>query len=240
MTTSSRPIQRVFLAGAAGAIGRRLVPLLRASGMAVTGTTRTESRAEHLIGLGVEPVIVDMFDADQVVQAVTAAKPDIVIHQLTDLPQQFDPQIMDAARIRNARIREIATPNLMRAAKAAGVNRAIVQSICFAYAVGPSPHLETDLIESPSVMAMEAAALGTPGVEGIVLRYGRLWGPGTWTNVPQGPSPLHVDAAAQAAVLAISRGSAGSYNIAEPDGAVSITKAERELGFDATFRLPPG
>ena len=85
---------------------------------------------------------------------------------------------------------------------------------------------------------METAALHTAGVEGWVLRYGRLWGPGTWTDVPQGPAPLHVDAAAHAAFLAITRGTAGIYNIAESNGAVSTLKAERELGFDASFRLP--
>ena len=239
MNNFGPPATRVFLAGAAGAIGRRLVLLLRTAGYSVVGTTRTESRAEQLRAVGVEPVIVDMFDAERVLDAVTAAKPDVVIQQLTDLPQVFDPETMDAARARNARLREIATPYLMRAAKEAGVRRAIVQSICFVYAPGPLPHAETDPIESPSVQAMEAAALGT-GLEGIVLRYGRLWGPGTWTNVAQGPAPLHADAAAHAALLAITRGNAGIYNIAEADGEVSTTKAERELGFDANFRLPPG
>jgi nucleoside-diphosphate-sugar epimerase len=161
-----------------------------------------------------------------------------VIHQLTDLPQVFDPAAMDAARARNARLREEATPHLMRAAQAAGARRAIVQSICFVYASGPEPHVEADAIDSPSVRAMEASALGTARVEGVVLRYGRLWGPGTWTDVPQGPAPLHVDAAAHAALLAITRGSPGVYNVAEADGAVATAKAERELGFDANFRLP--
>jgi len=238
MSPSPSPPLRVFLAGAAGAIGRRLVPLLAASNFTMVGTTRTRARAEQLRAAGIEPVIVDMFEAEAVLRAVVAAKPDVVIHQLTDLPQVFDPLAMDAARARNARLREEATPNLMRAAQTAGAKRAIVQSICFVYAAGAQPHVETDAIDSPSVQAMETAALHTAGVEGWVLRYGRLWGPGTWTDVPQGPAPLHVDAAAHAAFLAITRGTAGIYNIAESDGAVSTLKAERELGFDASFRLP--
>jgi len=238
MSPSPSPPLRVFLAGAAGAIGRRLVPLLAASNFTVVGTTRDRARAEQLRAAGIEPVIVDMFEAEAVLRAVVAAKPDVVIHQLTDLPQVFDPLAMDVARARNARLREEATPNLMRAAQAAGAKRAIVQSICFVYAAGPQPHVETDAIDSPSVQAMETVALHTAGVEGWVLRYGRLWGPGTWTDVPQGPAPLHVDAAAHAAFLAITHDTAGIYNIAESDGAVSTLKAERELGFDASFRLP--
>ena len=238
MSASLSGKTRVFLAGAAGAIGRRLVPLLTAYGFEVVGTTRAEARAEQLRAAGVVPMIVNMFDADAVLRAVIEASPTVVIHQLTDLPQVFDSQAMDAARVRNARLREEATPNLMRAATAAGARRVIVQSICFAYAEGPGPHAESDPIDSPSVRAMEAAALGTAGIDGIVLRYGRLWGPGTWTDVPKGPAPLHVDAAAHAAFLAITRGTAGVYNIAEADGTVLTDKAQRELGFDANYRLP--
>ncbi|MGA9323195.1 MAG: dTDP-glucose 4,6-dehydratase, partial [Xanthobacteraceae bacterium] len=84
---------------------------------------------------------------------------------------------------------------------------------------------------------LEGAVLNAPGIDGIVLRYGRLYGPGTW-NTPNARAPLHVDAAAQAALLALTKGAPGIYNIAEDDGAVSIEKACRELGFDPDFRLP--
>jgi nucleoside-diphosphate-sugar epimerase len=84
---------------------------------------------------------------------------------------------------------------------------------------------------------METAALATPGIEGLVLRYGRLWGPGTWTETAVGPCPLHVDAAAHAALQAITRGAPGIYNIAEDDGTVSTAKARKELGFDPMWRL---
>jgi nucleoside-diphosphate-sugar epimerase len=124
----------------------------------------------------------------------------------------------------------------------------IAQSIAFAYADGPEPHAESDPIasaegEKPSavtargVRALETAVLHTPGIDGIVLRYGRLYGPGTWNAAASGRGPLHVDAAAQAALLAVSRGAPGIYNIAEDDGALTVEKAHRELGFDAAFRL---
>jgi nucleoside-diphosphate-sugar epimerase len=232
-------IMRIFLAGATGVIGRRLVPLLRAAGMTVIGTTRSPDRAESLRAIGVEPVVVDMFDAAGVRRAVTEARPDVLIHQLTDLPQVFDAAAMEKARARNARLREEATPLLMRAAREAGVRRAIVQSICFVYRPGNTPHPESDPIDSPSIDVLETATLGTPGIDGVVLRYGRLWGPGTWADKPDGlAAPLHVDAAAHAAWLAIDRGPPGIYNIAEDDGAVSTLKAREFLGFDPAFRLP--
>lgn len=191
-----------------------------------------------LAALGVEPVVVDMFDAEAVMRAVVAARPDIVIHQLTDLPKKFDPAAMPAARERNARLRAEATPILMRAARSAGVRRVVVQSICFAYAGSQTPHLESEAIASPGVSAMESAALNTAGVDGVILRYGRLWGPGTWADTPSGlTAPLHVDAAAHAAFLAITRGPPGIYNVAEDDGTVLTTKARTELGFDPNFRL---
>lgn len=231
---------RIFLAGATGAIGRRLVPLLRRDGLTVFGTTRSMEKAEALRRAGVEPVVIDMFDAAAVERALALAKPDVVIHQLTDLPQDFTPAAMEAARARNARLREEATPILLRAAQAAGATRAIVQSIAFAYAEGPLPHAETDPVALPSIRTLETATLTTAGVDGIVLRYGRLWGPGTWTERRDGlVTPLHVDAAAHAAWLALRCSSPGVYNIAEDDGSVTVAKARAELGFSPDFRLLP-
>jgi nucleoside-diphosphate-sugar epimerase len=79
--------------------------------------------------------------------------------------------------------------------------------------------------------------MGTPGLAGVVLRYGRLFGPGTWAEKPTGAGFVHTDAAAQAALLAVDRGGPGIYNIAEDDGLVSIAKARKELAFDPGFRL---
>lgn len=232
---------RIFLAGASGAIGRRLTPLLIAAGHEVTGTTRSVDKVQELAAGGVDAVVVDVFNAGAGRDAVVRARPEIVIHQLTDLPHVLDPALLRDALSRNSRLRIEGTANLVAAAQSAGARRLIAQSIAFAYAGGPEPHAETDVHASGDdddargVRALEEAALGAPGIEGIVLRYGRLYGPGTW-NAPNARAPLHVDAAAQAAVLALTRGAPGIYNIAEDDGAVSIEKARRELGFDPAFR----
>jgi len=236
---------RIFLAGAAGAIGRRLVPLLVRAGHEVTGTTRSQEKANALQGQGAIPVIVDVFDAAALNAAVAAAKPEIVMHQLTDLSAQN----MAEARERNARIRVEATPILVNAAKAVGARRVVAQSIAFVYAPGREPLDEFAPLNLRSedssarrsaegVAALEKAVLETPGIEGVVLRYGRLYGPGTWSETASGKAPLHVDAAAHAALLALTHGTPGIYNIAEDDGTVSVEKAKRELGFDSSFRLP--
>ena len=237
---------RIFLAGASGAIGRRLSPLLLGAGHEVTGSTRTEKVARELESAGVHGVVADVFDADALKRAVVAARPDVVIHQLTDLPRVVtDEAQLAAAYPRNARIRIEGTHNLVAAAKAAGAQRFIVQSVAFAYAAGREPHVETDplnIADGPRVVTVRAAAameqqVLASGMEPVVLRYGLLYGPGTWTEGPARKPPVHVDAAAHAALLTITRGS-GIYNIADDDGTVSIDKARNELGFDPGFRLP--
>jgi nucleoside-diphosphate-sugar epimerase len=136
----------------------------------------------------------------------------------------------------------------MAAAKAAGATRVVAQSIAFAYAKGEGVRVEDDPLAPVSadeplssvagVVGLERPVLQTPGIEGIVLRYGYLYGPRTWNGeTPPKPPAVHVDAAAQAALLAVTRGKPGIYNIAEDGPAVSSEKAKRELGFDARFRL---
>ena len=239
---------RIFLAGAAGAIGRRLVPLLRAAGHDVAGTTRSPAKADALRAAGIAAVVVDVFDADGLSRAVAAFRPEIVIHQLTDLPPGLAPDQMAAAIANNARIRDEGTRNLVAAARAAGAGRLVAQSIAWAYAPGPEPHAEADPLdlaaEGPrgvsvrGVAALEHHVLNAPPIEGLVLRYGRLYGPGTGTDTPPQDVALHVDAAAQAAMLAIERGGHGIFNIAEPGGPVSTEKAQSELGWRHDFRLP--
>jgi nucleoside-diphosphate-sugar epimerase len=239
----------VFLAGATGVIGRRLVRLLRADGHAVVGTTRSPAKVDLLRALGATPAVADVFDAAAIEDAVAAAKPDAVVHQLTDLPPVPDD---DAAAIaargeRNARLRREGTRHLMAAVRAAGVSRVVAQSIAWAYAPGQGARVESDPLDVAAhgaravtvggVIALEQQVLGTPGVAGIVLRYGRLYGPDTWTETPSGPAPLHVDAAADAARRALAHGVSGIYNVAEEDGAVVCEKARRGLGFDANFRM---
>jgi nucleoside-diphosphate-sugar epimerase len=236
----------VFVAGASGVIGRPLVRLLRAAGYAVTGTTRSAAKVGALEALGARAVVVDVYDAAELSDAMLAAKPEVVINQLTDLPDARDPAQIAASRAGNARIRIEGTRNLMAAARAAGARRAIAQSIAFVYAPGQGPLPETHPLDPSEaqrvtvegVRALERGTLDTPGIDGIVLRYGRLYGPGTWFDKPEGKGTLSTDAAAQAALLAVTRGEPGIYNIAEDDGALSIEKARRELGFDPAFRMP--
>jgi nucleoside-diphosphate-sugar epimerase len=127
-------VSRIFLAGAAGVIGRRLTPLLRAAGHSVWGTTRSPDKAERLREVDVEPVVVDVFDAEALAKAVLGAKPEIIIHQLTDLSEIRDPATRPAALARNARIRVEGTGNLVAAARQAGARRLIAQSIAWVYA----------------------------------------------------------------------------------------------------------
>src|SRR5216683_8310802 len=239
---------RVFLAGAAGAIGRRLVPLLLRAGHEVTGMTRSAATASELARAGVVPAVLDVFDAPALMMAVGAAKPAVVIHQLTDLPRQFDEARIAASYANNARIRTEGTRNLIAAAQAAAARRFIVQSIAFAYAGGGEPHPETDplnladparAVTVKGAVDMEQQVLSAAGIEAIVLRYGLLYGPGTWSQTPTRKPALHVDAAAHAALLAVSRGAPGIYNIADDDGVVAIGKARAELGFDPEFRSAP-
>jgi nucleoside-diphosphate-sugar epimerase len=237
---------KIFLAGAGGAIGRRLTPLLRAAGHTVAGTTRSKDNAASIAALGAEPVVVDVFDAGALAHAMKAAAPQVLMHQLTDLP--FAPRTprYEEGLERNARLRIEGTRNLADAAKAAGVRRMIAQSIAFVYAAGDGSRAETDPLDLSAtgarkrtvdgVVALEQSTLELP--EGIVLRYGYLYGPGTWFEDGKRAAPaLHVDAAAEAALLAVSKGKHGIYNIAEDDRAISSEKAKRDLGFDAGFRV---
>jgi nucleoside-diphosphate-sugar epimerase len=230
---------KVFLAGATGVVGRRLAVLLRKAGHEVAGTTRSEAKAAALRAIGAVPVLVDAYDADKLKLAVYAVQPDVIIHQLTDLPQVIDPNTLPAALEANARLRIAGTRNLVDAALTNNVRRVIAQSIAFAYAPGEGPLTEDHPVNpaQTGVIALEQAVTQTPGIDGIVLRYGRFYGPGTWTEVANGPGPVHVDAAAQAALLALTKGKPGIYNVAEDDGAVSSEKARRDLGFDASFRM---
>jgi nucleoside-diphosphate-sugar epimerase len=237
---------RIFLAGAGSAIGRRLTPLLLAAGHEVTGSTRSPETARELNATGMHGVVVDVFDAAALRDAVVKSRPEIIIHQLTDLPRVVEDEAQLAASYpRNARIRIEGTRNLIAAAQAASARRFIVQSVAFAYATGAEPHSETDPLnvsEGPRAVTVRAAAdlerqVLSSEMEAIVLRYGFFYGPGTWHADPIRKPPLHIDAAAQATLLAVTRGQPGIYNIAEEDGTISIAKARAELGFDPGFRL---
>lgn len=241
-----RTDKRVFVAGATGAIGRVLCRLLVRDGWYVVGTTRKAESADDLKAAGVEPAVVDVFDADALRTAVRKAQPAAVIHQLTDLPKQWNPEDMKKALARNALLREVGTKNLIDACVAAGVSHVIAQSIAFAYAPGPQPFIEEAPLHvnasdpvaagtARAVQALERLVLTGP-FRGVVLRYGRFYGPGTWASIPPAGASVHVDAAADAARQALLRGDTGIYNVAEPDGPVSIARAIGLLRWSPAFR----
>ncbi len=242
--------EKVFLAGATGAVGTALIPLLKDAGYVVYGSTRHADRVAGLEALGVRPVVVDVFDATALRAALARIAPWGVIHQLTDLPKDLDPKRMAEAAVLNARVRTEGTRNLVAAAAAAGAKRLVAQSIAWAYAPGAKPFTEDmplDLdaegvrrVSVDGVVALEQAVLGAPGMTSAVLRYGQLYGPGTSTAEPKGASPLHVEAAAVAALLALQRSEGGVFNIAEDGDEVSSEKAKRALAWRADARLPLG
>src|SRR5215469_1235098 len=219
-------VMKIFLAGAAGAVGKRFVPLLLDSGHHVVGTTRSTSKAEALRAAGVEPVVVDVFDAPALSRAVSAARPDIVVHQLTDLPPGLDPARMAEGTLRNARMRSEGTRNLVTAALESGAHRLIAQSIAWMYAPGPEPHSEDDPLDMHArgtraitvagVVTLERLTVSSPPIEGVVLRYGHLYGPNTGADTAGEAPSIHADAAAWAALLAIEKARPGIFNVAEP------------------------
>jgi nucleoside-diphosphate-sugar epimerase len=260
---------RIFLAGATGVVGRPLVDRLVAEGHAVVGTTRDPARAEALRAQGAEPVVLDAFDAASVRAAVAAARPDVVVHQVTALPAEADPKAMDAAVALTARLRRETVPTLLDAARAAGARRFVAQSISFVTRPDGRPIHDEDapLMLEPrwtrenveAVTALEAATTGAQDIEGVVLRYGFYYGPGTWYDragtiatmvrkrrypiigTGQGRSSfVHIDDAVDATVRALDRGGPGTYNITgEPVAQrVWLPEAARLLGAKAPRRAP--
>ena len=177
---------RIFLAGATGVIGIRLVPLLIAAGHEVTGMTRSKPKVADLQRLGADPIVCDVYDLHALREAVTASRADAVMHQLTDLPD--DPDQIRELGARNDRMRSEGTQNLLDATAAAGVGRFLGQSI--AWTLPPARQATVD--------AHEKAILGAGGV---VLRYGQLYGPGTYYESTLPPPPrIEVGAAAERTV----------------------------------------
>jgi nucleoside-diphosphate-sugar epimerase len=237
---------RVFVAGASGAIGRPLVRQLVAAGHEVTGMTRRESAAEQIRGAGASAAVCDVFDAEALEEAVAAAAPEAVIHVLTALPQEFNPR-SDYLGPTN-RVRTEGTPNLMAAARVAGARRVIAESVAFFYEPEGDwvKNEEAPLFHSPegrfaaglaALVDLEREVLDAPDMDGVVLRCGWLYGPGTYYDhggslaketlrrrnpiVGAGTgtfSFVHVEDVAAAFVAALS-GSPGVYNVVDDDPA---------------------
>jgi nucleoside-diphosphate-sugar epimerase len=234
---------KVFVAGGTGAIGRPLIDQLLANGHAVVALTRSPEKAPALVEQGIEPAIADVFDADAVKAVVRRARPEVVIEQLTALPRTYTRESMRTAAEFNRRIRLEGGANVLAAAQAAGVRRYLRQSIAFWAAPGPGlADEETPLAfdASPAVSAdvrvvteIEQRLLENHTIEGIALRYGFFYGPGTWFS-PDGDvagqvreqqfpivgngegvwSWLHIQDAAKVTVAAAEQGTPGIYLIA--------------------------
>ncbi|MGV2830879.1 NAD-dependent epimerase/dehydratase family protein [Myxosarcina sp. GI1(2024)] len=235
---------KVFVAGATGAIGRPLMIQLLKAGYDVFGMTRSETRGQRLVEQGATPVVMDIFDIDAVVLALQSIQPEVVIDQLTALPQTYTRQSMQASAATDARTRLEGGRILQNAAEAAGVWRYIVQSCGFWYAPGAGlADEETPFAfeSSPAVAAgtrmyanLEQRVLSSATLESIALRYGFFYGPGTWyapdgdmaQQVRQQQFPIvgngegvwswvHVEDAAAATVAAVAHGAPGDYNIVD-------------------------
>jgi nucleoside-diphosphate-sugar epimerase len=240
---------RVFVAGASGAIGRQLVPRLVAAGHEVHGMTRSESKRAMLHELGAVPVVADALDPDQVAEVVAHAKPDVIVHQLTALAgvQRFS----ERAAATTNRLRTEGADYLLSAGHAVGVRRFVAQGVAtfgaYARAGGPvksedDPLDPTPVREMRTTLAalhhLEQAVIGAEWTEGIVLRYGAFYGPGTsmaqgeeqFELIRQRKFPLvgdaggvwsfiHIADAAEATVAAVEHGSRGIYNVVDDDPA---------------------
>jgi nucleoside-diphosphate-sugar epimerase len=234
---------KIFIAGGTGAIGRPLIAELLAKGHAVVALTRSREKAQALEEQGIEPAIADVFDADALTAVVSRAQPEVVIEQLTALPKTYSRDSMNAAAAFNRRLRLEGGANVLAAAQAAGVRRYLRQSVAFWGVPGPGLADENTplaLEASPAVAAdarvvseLERRLLESSDMEGIVLRYGFFYGPGTWFN-PDGDvaeqvrrqqfpivgngggvwSWLHIEDAAVATALAAEQGNPGVYLIA--------------------------
>jgi nucleoside-diphosphate-sugar epimerase len=262
---------RVYVAGATGAIGQQLVPRLVAAGHEVYGMTRSGSKQAMLRELGAEPVVADALDPDQVAEAVGRAQPDMIVHQLTSIPQRLDLRHFDRDFALTSRLRTEGTDYLLSAGQAMGVQRFVAQSYFGAYArTGAAVKTEEDPLDPTPVRDMrgvaaairhlEQAVLGARWTEGIVLRYGAFYGPGTslapgaaqvemirrhkFPIVGDGGgvwSFVHVADAADATVAAVEHGRRGVYNVVDDDPAPVaewLPALAQQLGAKPPMRVP--
>ena len=263
---------RVFVAGATGAIGKQLVPRLVEAGHEVHGMTRSESKQAMLHELGAVPVVADALDPDQVAEAVGRARPDVIVHQLTAIGA-VDLRHFDRDFALTNRLRTEGTDHLLSAGQAVGVRRFVAQGVggygAYARTGGPVKTEEDPLDPTPArgmretlaaIRHLEEAVLGARWTEGIVLRYGHFYGPGTslapgsaqtelvrrrkFPLVGDGGgvwSFIHVADAAEATVAAVERGSRGVYNVVDDDPAPVakwLPALAQELGAKKPMRVP--
>lgn len=263
---------KIFIAGASGVIGRKLVPLLVADGHRVVATARDPQKLDSLRALGAEAVAMDGLDRLAVIRAVDGARPDVVIHQMTALSSMTSVKDFDKEFALTNRLRIEGTENLLAGARAAGATRFIAQS----YTGWPNERkgsrvkTETDPLDSDppanisktlaAIRALEAIVMSSPGIVGVVLRYGSFYGPGTsiaadghiveivrkrrFPLVGDGAgvwSFLHIEDATEATRIAVDSASAGIYNIVDDDPAevrVWLPELASILGAKAPLHVP--
>ncbi len=191
---------RIFLAGASGVIGQRLIPLLVQAGHVVGGMTRTAAKMELLAGLGAEPILCDAFDRDAVIAAVRNFAPDLLLNELTDLPDEAD-KIRERSHL-NARMRTEGNQNLIEAVRKSGSPKIVAQSIAWQV---------PEEVGARAVAELERSVLAE---DGVVLRYGQFYGPGTYyeDKIPAEPRVQIDHAAARTVEL-----------LGEPSGVIVVT-----------------
>lgn len=263
---------RVFVAGATGAIGKRLIPFLVEAGHAVTGMTRTESRAAQIRSAGADAAVADALNPVAVANALRQAKPDVVVHELTAIPPDLNLRKFAEQFEATNLLRTKGTDNLLAAAQLAGVRRIVAQSYAawpYARVGGPVKTEEDPLDPNPpaasrdtlhAILHLESAVLHAEGMQGLVLRYGGFYGPGTSFGEGSGMlnevrrrrvpiigggtgiwSFIHIDDAARATLAAVERGASGIYNITDDEPApVSewLPTLASALGAKPPLRLP--
>jgi nucleoside-diphosphate-sugar epimerase len=243
---------KVFVAGATGVLGKQLVPLLVANGHDVVGMTRTDAKRDRLRSVGAQPVVADALDANAVGRAVGEAEPEVIVHQLTAIPPALNMRHFDREFAPTNRLRTEGTDHLLSAGRAVGVKRFVVESfagMAYARTGGPIKREDAPLDDDPppamrqvlaAIRHLEAAVAGARWTEGLVLRYGWLYGPGTAIALnPPGSqielirkrkfpivgggtgvwSFIHIEDAAEATVAAVEGGPAGIYNVVDDEPA---------------------
>jgi nucleoside-diphosphate-sugar epimerase len=264
---------KVLVAGATGALGKQLVPKLVARGHEVVGTTRSESKREAIFELGATPAVVDALDAEQVARVVAEAEPDVIVHELTALSGDLDLRHFERTFAETNRLRTEATDHLLAAGRAVGVKRFVAQSYAGWPAErtgGPVKTEDDPLDQSPpeavrstleAILYLERAVTGADWTEGVVLRYGGFYGPGT-SLAPDGGemieavrkrkfpvvgngagvwSFVHIEDAADATLAAIEHGGRGIYNIVDDEPARVadwLPAAASALGAPQPRRVP--
>jgi nucleoside-diphosphate-sugar epimerase len=272
--TRKEPTVRIFVAGASGAVGQRLVPQLVARGHEVIGTTRTSAKQDLLRSLGARPVVADALDADAVAAAVAQAEPEVIVHQLTALSGAQDLRHPDRVFALTNRLRTEGTDHLLAAGRAVGARRFVAQSYAgwpFARTGGPIKSEDDPLDPQPpeelretlaAIRHVERAVTTIDWGEGVVLRYGAFYGPGTSLSsdphaemvepirkrqfpvVGDGGglwSFIHIDDAAAATVAAVEHGTTGIYQVVDDDPAPVrewLPALARTVGAKPPRRLP--